>query len=72
MLVACPECNSRISDQADPCPQCGFPKAGHHSKEVREHSAQEYEARGVYLGAMICDIISALNTIKTNHIAGQL
>jgi ribosomal protein L40E len=53
MLVACPECNSRISDQANPCPQCGFPKGGHHSKEAREHIAREYESKGVYLGTVI-------------------
>jgi hypothetical protein len=55
MLVACPECNSRISDQANPCPQCSFPKAGHHSKEAREHIAREYESKGVFLGTIICD-----------------
>ena len=24
-LVACPECNSSISSQANSCPQCGLP-----------------------------------------------
>lgn len=24
-LIACPECNARVSDRADNCPQCGYP-----------------------------------------------
>jgi predicted amidophosphoribosyltransferase len=24
-LVACPECQSQVSDQAESCPRCGYP-----------------------------------------------
>ena|SRR5690606_217819 len=24
-LIACPECNANVSDQANNCPQCGYP-----------------------------------------------
>jgi len=24
-MISCPECNGRISDQADACPSCGMP-----------------------------------------------
>ncbi len=24
-LIACPECNKQVSDQAPACPHCGFP-----------------------------------------------
>lgn len=40
MLVTCPECGAKISDEADPCPKCGFPDAGRESKEVHENLAQ--------------------------------
>lgn len=33
MLVTCPECRAKISADADPCPRCGFPRAGRRSKE---------------------------------------
>ncbi len=33
MLVTCPECGAKVSDKADPCPNCGFPKAGSKSEE---------------------------------------
>ena len=40
MLVTCPECEAGISELADPCPKCGFPKAGHRSKESCEAVVQ--------------------------------
>ena len=39
MLVTCPECNEKISDEADPCPKCGLSKAGKRSKEYNERLA---------------------------------
>ena len=41
MLVTCPECGVKISELADPCPQCGFPKAGHYSEEYCERRVQQ-------------------------------
>ncbi len=40
MLVTCPECHRRISERADPCPNCGLPQAGKYSREATERSAQ--------------------------------
>jgi hypothetical protein len=34
MLVACPECERRVSDRAAACPECGFPVAEHFSAEA--------------------------------------
>lgn len=31
MLVECPECKKNVSNNADPCPHCGFPGAGKYS-----------------------------------------
>lgn len=36
MLVTCPECEARISEDANPCPKCGHPNAGERSEEVLE------------------------------------
>ena len=41
MLVTCPECGKKgISDQANPCPNCGMPNAGVSSKEHCESLAK--------------------------------
>ena len=40
MLVTCPECNARISSEADPCPKCGLRYAGRRSKQFNEAVAQ--------------------------------
>ena len=37
MLVTCPECNAKISEDADPCPKCGLRGAGKVSREYCEH-----------------------------------
>jgi peptide subunit release factor 1 (eRF1) len=47
MLVNCPECGASISDQADPCPKCGFPDAGHRSKEACEEALQRIVDSGL-------------------------
>ena len=33
MLVTCPECEAKISDSANSCPQCGFPNPVKSSRE---------------------------------------
>jgi len=45
MLVICPECKAKISEEADPCPKCGFPKAGHQSEEFIEKDSQKEAQR---------------------------
>lgn len=35
-LVKCPECQSRISEKAERCPLCGFPKAEVGSPNIHE------------------------------------
>ncbi len=37
MLIACPECERKVSDRAKACPDCGFPVAEH----VAERRAEE-------------------------------
>ena len=36
MLVTCPECGTKISETADPCPKCGCEDAGYNSQESKE------------------------------------
>ena len=48
MLVTCPECESKISGKADPCPKCGLPSAGKLSFESCELHAKKFEKEGVY------------------------
>lgn len=36
MIVECPECNEKISDQANPCPHCGLLEAGRYSRKFAE------------------------------------
>jgi hypothetical protein len=43
MLVTCPECAARISNQAKRCPGCGFPDAGRKSKEAAEETKARLE-----------------------------
>lgn len=43
MLVTCPECGSRISSEAESCPQCGLPNAGERSKEYCEYMAKNHD-----------------------------
>ena len=45
MLVTCPECGAKISEEADPCSKCGFPKAGHQSEEFIEKDSQKEAQR---------------------------
>lgn len=45
LLVICPECNSRISSEANPCPHCGFPNAGGFSEKTCWVLARFYNAR---------------------------
>ena len=42
MLVTCPECNAKISNEADPCPKCGCPEADARSQEAKEALKQQY------------------------------
>jgi predicted nucleic-acid-binding Zn-ribbon protein len=42
MLVKCPECQNEISKEADPCPSCGFPKAGKKSLQTAEENAKYF------------------------------
>lgn len=48
MLVTCPECGAKISEEADPCPKCGLPDAGFLSKESTEQMAQAMVNTGRY------------------------
>ena len=41
MMVTCPECNGRISSQADLCPHCGYMLAGLYSRENAEKSLSD-------------------------------
>jgi hypothetical protein len=41
MLVTCPECGVRVSVEANPCPNCGLPRAGERSKEYCEFYCKE-------------------------------
>lgn len=57
MLVTCPECEARISSEADPCPKCGLPDAGFRSKENAEYIKMEYNNLGdVILHCPRCEI----------------
>jgi hypothetical protein len=40
-LINCPECNNKVSDQANSCPQCGYPIAGKGSTQQSSHSLSE-------------------------------
>ena len=37
ILVTCPECGARISEEADLCPRCGLVNAGLRSREYNEY-----------------------------------
>lgn len=43
MLVSCPECGTKISSEANPCPKCGFPEAGRRSLEYNQKCLEYYE-----------------------------
>ena len=45
MLVTCPECGAKISEEADPCPKCGYPNAGKFSQESEEERQKEIRRR---------------------------
>lgn len=42
-LLTCPECSREVSDQAETCPNCGFPIANHLEKQKNELLKQEAE-----------------------------
>ncbi len=50
MLIACPECERKVSDRAPACPECGFPirewLAEQQAAERREHSRKTRERIG--------------------------
>jgi len=43
MLVTCPECGAKISEQANPCPKCGCFNAGFRSKENAEKTILKWK-----------------------------
>lgn len=42
MLVTCPECEVKISDESKECRMCGLPYAGRRSKEFCEQLAKNF------------------------------
>ena len=42
MLVTCPECKAKISDESKECRVCGSPYAGRRSKEFCEHLVKNF------------------------------
>lgn len=42
MLVICPECNAKISDESKECRMCGLPYAGKRSREYCEQLAKNF------------------------------
>lgn len=44
MLVTCPECGAKISEDTDPCPKCGLPEAGERSEYGKQHSREISES----------------------------
>src|ERR1700693_335471 len=59
-LVPCPECGSRISDQAVACPRCGAPTVGLvRSPEPSERNRRSARVWGFDAILAICVVISA-------------
>lgn len=54
MLVACPECERRVSDRAVACPECGFPVAEHFAAERENASASEARKSRREVGEVDC------------------
>lgn len=44
MLVTCPECSNKVSEEAELCPQCGLPHPGINRQEIAKRQAQALEA----------------------------
>jgi len=61
MLVTCPECGTRISHEADFCPNCGLPEAGYSSRERCEFR--------IRYGSSFSDIVS-LHSCPLAHSSG--
>ena len=47
MLIACPECEHRVSDRAPSCPSCGFPIAEEMAKLAAAQAAEQARASEV-------------------------
>jgi len=45
MLVTCPECGAKISEETNPCSKCGLPHAGKKSKEYNERMLSSYNGK---------------------------
>jgi predicted nucleic-acid-binding Zn-ribbon protein len=51
MLVTCPECETEISEEANPCPKCGLPNAGRRSIEFNtKHLEEEKKSSNDFSG----------------------
>ena len=54
MLVSCPECNQRVSDQARACPGCGFPIAEHTAQQRAAERASAARQAREHIGTVDC------------------
>jgi hypothetical protein len=54
MLVACPECERRVSDRAVACPDCGFPVSEHFAAARKAADAADARKSRREIGAVDC------------------
>lgn len=54
MLVACPDCDQKVSERAKACPQCGFPIAEHMAEIAREAATQRERTTRTEVGEVDC------------------
>jgi hypothetical protein len=54
MLVACPECERRVSDRAAACPDCGFPVSEHFAAERAKAAVVEARKTRREIGEVDC------------------
>jgi len=56
MLVLCPECGAKISSEANPCPKCGYPFAGHRSEAYCGQKAKEMVGKKASRTSRCCGV----------------
>ena len=54
MLIACPECEHKVSDRAPTCPSCGFPIAEEMANRAAEEAAEQARASRKHIGEADC------------------
>lgn len=64
MLIACPECERKVSDRAKACPDCGFPVAEHFAEQQAARDRQARLASRERVGEVDCPVCEARGFVQ--------